>query len=108
MPKGEYLGELELIVLAAVSQLGDGAYGTTIRQEIDRRTGRDAPVGVIYSALARLEQKGLVSFRISDPLPVRGGRARKYVHLTAAGSRALKTSTTALARMLNLTPRASN
>jgi len=57
---------------------------------------------VIYSALARLHQKGYVTFSLSDPLPMRGGRARKHVRLTAAGSRALRTSTEGLAKMLNL------
>ena len=74
MPKGQYLGELELLVLSAVSLLEDDAYGVTIRREIDRRTGREAPMGVIYSALARLNQKGYVAFSLSDPLPMRGGR----------------------------------
>lgn len=102
MPKGEYLGELELLVLSAISLLGDDAYGVTIRREIQTRTGRDAPMGVIYSALARLEQKGFVAFSLSDPLPVRGGRARKYARLTPAGARTLRTSTEGLAKMLNL------
>jgi DNA-binding PadR family transcriptional regulator len=102
MPKGQYLGELELLVLSAINLLGEDAYGVTIRREIESRTGRDAPMGVIYSALARLHQKGLVSFSLSDPLPVRGGRARKRVRLTAAGTRELRTSTEGLARMLNL------
>ena len=83
MPKGQYLGELELLVLSAVSLLEDDAYGVTIRREIDRRTGREAPMGVIYSALARLQQKGYVAFSLSDPLSIRGGRARKHVRLTA-------------------------
>jgi DNA-binding PadR family transcriptional regulator len=102
MPKGEYLGELELLVLSAISQLGDDAYGVTIRERIEHATGRDAPIGVIYSALTRLEQKGYVAVRLSDPLPIRGGRARKYARLTAAGARSLRDSTEALANMLNL------
>jgi PadR family transcriptional regulator PadR len=102
MPKGEYLGELELLVLSAISLLGDEAYGVTIRREIDARTGREAPMGVIYSALARLEQKGYIAFSLSDPLPVRGGRARKYARLTPDGVRTLRTSTEGLAKMLNL------
>jgi len=108
MPKGQYLGELELLVLSAVSLLEDDAYGVTIRREIDRRTGREAPMGVIYSALARLQQKGYVAFSLSDPLPIRGGRARKNVRLTAAGTRALRTSTEGLAKMLNLRLRTSS
>lgn len=107
MPKGEYLGELELLVLSAINLLGDDAYGVTIRREIDRRTGREAPMGVIYSALARLHEKGYVAFSLSDPLPVRGGRARKFARLTPAGARALRASTEGLAKMLNLRLRAS-
>jgi PadR family transcriptional regulator, regulatory protein PadR len=102
MAKGEYLGELELLVLSAVKHLGGDAYGMTIRQEIERRTGRDASIGAVYSTLGRLELKGFVSFHLTDPLPVQGGRARKVARLTAAGSRALRTTTDALARMLEL------
>ena len=102
MAKGDFVGEFELYVMLALAHLGDAAYGVTIRREINRRTGREAPMGVIYSALARLHQKGYVTFSLSDPLPMRGGRARKHVRLTAAGSRALRTSTEGLAKMLNL------
>jgi len=42
----------------------------------------------------------LVRFRLSDPQPVQGGRARKYYALTAAGTRALRHSTAMLARMM--------
>ena len=102
MPKGDFLGELELLVLSAVTRLGDDAYGVPIRQEIARRTGRDVSIGSVYSSLARLEDKGLVRFELSEPVSVRGGRSRKYVHLTPAGVRALRTSTAALVRMLDL------
>ena len=102
MPRGDYLGELELLVLSAVHWLGDDAYGMTIRREIERRTERQASIGAIYSALARLRTKGLVRFQLSDPLPMQGGRARRYVLLTPAGSKALRAATAALARMLDL------
>jgi PadR family transcriptional regulator, regulatory protein PadR len=102
MPKGDYLGELELLVLSAVHRLGDDAYGMTVRREIEHRTGRDASIGAVYSALERLEGKGLLRARLSDPLPIQGGRARKHVQLTPAGLTALRTTTAALARMLDL------
>src|ERR1043166_2549213 len=35
-----YLGELEQIVLLAILRTGTNAYGVTIRQEIEDRTGR--------------------------------------------------------------------
>jgi PadR family transcriptional regulator, regulatory protein PadR len=100
MPKGDFVGEFELYVMLALAQQGDEAYGVTIRREIEDRTGRTVVIGAVYATLARLEEKGLVQFRISDPQPVQGGRARKYFTLTAAGRRALRHSTAMLARMM--------
>lgn len=100
MAKGELLGEFELYVMLALVHLGDDAYGVAIRQEIERRTGREAVIGAVYATLARLEAKDLVRFWMSEPLPVQGGRARKCFRLTAAGDRALTHSTSMLARMM--------
>jgi PadR family transcriptional regulator, regulatory protein PadR len=100
MPKGRYLGEFELYVMSALSLLGDDAYGMTIRQEIERRSGRRVAIGAVYATLGRLGEKGYVAFRVSDPLPVKGGRSRKHARLTPAGRRALHASTAMLARMI--------
>ena len=104
MPKGDFIGEFELYVLLSAQHLGDDAYGVTIRRRIEDRTGREVAVGAIYATLGRLEAKGLVSFTLSDPEPIQGGRSRKYVHLTAAGRRALNTSTDAMMRMIDARP----
>ena len=100
MAKGDFVGEFELYVMLALAHLGEDAYGVTIRREIEARTGRTVAIGAVYATLARLEEKGLVQFRISDPQPVQGGRARKYFSLTGAGTRALRHSTAMLARMI--------
>jgi DNA-binding PadR family transcriptional regulator len=100
MPKGQYLGEFELYVMSALAILGDEAYGVTIRHEIERRSGRRVAMGAVYATLGRLADKGLVGFRVSEPLPVQGGRARKFARLTPAGRRALQHSTAMLARMI--------
>ena len=58
----EYLlGTFEQIVLLAVMRLGTDAYGTTIRDEIERRTGRAISFGAVYATLQRLEDKGLAA-----------------------------------------------
>ena len=67
---------------------------------IEARTGRTIAIGAVYATLARLEEKGFVRFRVSDPQPVQGGRARKYFSLTGPGTRALRHSTAMLARMI--------
>lgn len=100
MPRGQYLAEFELYVMSALSLLGEDAYGVTIRREIEHRSGRPVAMGAVYATLARLKDKGYVSFKISDPLPVPGGRSRKHVRLTSAGRRALHHSTAMLARMI--------
>jgi PadR family transcriptional regulator len=101
MPKGDFVGEFELYVLIAVAHGGDQAYGVAIRQEIERRTGRTVAIGAVHATLGRLEEKGLVRFRVSDPQPVPGGKRRKFFRLTAAGERAVRHSTAMLDRMLH-------
>jgi PadR family transcriptional regulator PadR len=100
MAKGDFIGEFELYVLLAIVHLGAAAYGIRIRQEIDRRTSREIAIGAVYATLGRLHDKGLVTFTVSDPEPVQGGRARKHYQVTAAGARALRHSTTMLTRMM--------
>ena len=100
MAKGAFLGEFELYVMLALVRLGPEAYGVTIRQEIQRRAGRDVAIGAVYATLARLEAKGLVRHELSDPQPVQGGRARKYFRLSPQGDRALAHSTSMLVRMM--------
>jgi len=101
MPKGQYLGDFEMLVLIALGRLGADAYALTIKQEIEQRAKRPASIGAIHAALARLAEKGFVSFRISAPLPVPGGRSRKYATMTAAGTRALRGSLRSLGRMID-------
>jgi DNA-binding PadR family transcriptional regulator len=99
MGHADTLGEFEQIVLLAIVRLGTDAYGSTIRREIDDRTGRDIAVGALYTALERLERKGYVSSTMSDPTPQRGGRAKRYFRLRPAGAAALRKSHRALTRM---------
>ncbi|MEO8076034.1 MAG: helix-turn-helix transcriptional regulator [Acidobacteriota bacterium] len=100
MAKGDFLGEFEVYVMLALAHLGADAYGVTIRREIERRTSRTIAIGAVYATLARLEEKGLVQFRLSDPQPVQGGRAKKHFNLTGSGARALRHSTAMLGRMM--------
>src|SRR6185295_9010008 len=95
------LGEFEQLILLAILRLGDGAYGVTIRAELADRAGRTVAPGALYTALDRLETKGLISSRMSDPTPQRGGRAKRHVAVTAAGMKALRRSMQAYERLLD-------
>ena len=95
------LGEFEQVILLAILRLRDGAYGVTIRAELADRAGRTVAPGAMYTALDRLETKGLISSRMSDPTPQRGGRAKRHVTVTTAGLRALTRSVQAYERLLD-------
>src|SRR6185436_19794430 len=99
MTRYETLGEFEQAVLLAVMHLEEDAYGVTIRREIEARTHRSVAVGALYTALDRLERKGYVTSRMSDPTPRRGGRSKKHFRITPTGSGALRQSREFLTRM---------
>jgi DNA-binding PadR family transcriptional regulator len=92
------LNQTELFVLLALPRL-EQAYGVSVRDEIERRAGREFSITAVYAALDRLEQYGYARSQLSEPLPERGGRARKHFSITAAGLAALQSEREALARM---------
>jgi DNA-binding PadR family transcriptional regulator len=96
MPRGDFLGSLEQIVMLAVMRLGTNAYGMTVRREIEERTGREISIGAVYATLERLEAKGYVSSFTGEPTAERGGRAKRHFEIEAAGHRALNASQDAL------------
>jgi len=93
------LGEFEHIVLLAILRLGENAYAIPIREEIEERTGRSVARGALYTALERLETKRCLRSRMSDPLPERGGRSRRYFTVTPAGLGAIRASRRSLLRL---------
>jgi PadR family transcriptional regulator PadR len=95
----ESIGEFEQLVLLAVLRLGDDAYGLPILDEIRTQTGRSVLRPAVYVALRRLEQKGLVRSRLGASTPERGGRARKYFRVTAAGLERVQDARRALLSM---------
>jgi DNA-binding PadR family transcriptional regulator len=86
------LGEFEQMVLLAILRLRGEAYGVPITEEIEERTGRSISPAAVYVTLRRLEQKGLVTSWLSEPLPERGGKPRRLVRLEAEGLRLLRES----------------
>ena len=95
----DHLGRFEHFVLLAVMRLGDDAYGMMIRRELADHTGRDIAVGAIYTALARLERRGLVQSWLGEPTPERGGNAKRYYRVLAAGKKALDKADAALSAL---------
>lgn len=87
-----HTGEFELLVLLAVLRLADGAYGVTIREEVERETSRTLTLGTVYKTLGRLEGKGYLDTRVAPPTGERGGRRKKLYTLTPGGLEAARRS----------------
>ena len=89
----ESLGQFEQIILTAILSLRDRAYGVTIHEKaVQLAEPKRISMGAVYVTLDRLEDKGFISSRLSDPTPERGGRSKRLYHLEALGERALEES----------------
>lgn len=95
------LGEFEQIVLLAILRLGDAAYGTAIRQEIESCAQRTVAAGALYTTLMRLEHKHLLSSTLGDPTPERGGKAKRFYSVTLQGRAAITAAQRAYRSLLH-------
>lgn len=96
MGRQGFLGEFEQMVLLAILQLDDSAYGTAISRELESRAGRRVSRGALYSSLDRLEQKDLLRWTIEAATSERGGQPKRRFQVTELGLEALRTSREAL------------
>ncbi len=87
--KRTFLGEFEEIVLLTVAILGEEAYGVTVTQELEQKTGRAVGFSSIHTTLQRLEEKGFLSSKMGGATAERGGRRKRFFEVTALGRRAL-------------------
>jgi DNA-binding PadR family transcriptional regulator len=100
MPKREYLGQLELMVLLAVARpAARDAYGVSIARDIAKSGGRQVALASVYAALERLERKGFVVSSLGEPLVERGGKARTYFRPTHAGIKEARETHATLMRL---------
>ena len=83
--KGDRLGEFEEFTLLAVRALEQTAYSVPVQQYLEKATGRRVSLGAVYSALGRLEQKGLIRSALGEPTSERGGKRKRELAVTAAG-----------------------
>lgn len=102
MPKGDYLGDFEQLLLTALMLLGENAYGMTIHERMEQlvKKNRIVSLGAVYTTLDRLEQKGYVKSWFGGATEERGGRSKRYFEITGSGEKALKKSLTVAGNML--------
>src|SRR5687767_3746467 len=88
--KGNYLGELEELVLLSVAALLDQAYGVSIMQYIEQEAGRSVNISAIHEVLKRLQRKGYLKSKMGGATQERGGRRKRFFQLTVSGKRTLE------------------
>ena len=103
--KGDRIGEFEELTLVAVLALGDGAYGVSVQELIERETKRPVTLGAVYAALDRMERKGHVRSSLSEPTAARGGKRRRVFEVTAAGLRIVREARRAREALWQTVPR---
>jgi PadR family transcriptional regulator, regulatory protein PadR len=99
------LGEFEEIVLLAIAILNKGAYGVSIKNEIESRLKRDVSMGGMHTALLRLEGKGYIRSQDGDSTEERAGRPRKYFEITALGKKAISYAKESREKMWSAIPK---
>lgn len=83
------LTKVEEILLLAIWQLADEAYGVRIRHHVSDLIGKDFTYGNLYSALNQLVKKKYVSKSVGEPTPDRRGRPKAFYSITPDGLKAL-------------------
>jgi len=103
--KRNNIGELEELVLLTVGILYPEAYGVAVMDEIEKQAGRSLNISAVHSVLTRLEEKGYLKSKMSDPTEERGGRRKRIFLLTAAGKRALEEANELRTQLFNQIPK---
>jgi len=99
MAPKSFLGEFEQMVLLAILQKDDKAYGVEVRREIEACSGRRVTRGAFYTTLDRLESKGYLRWTTRSVEGWRGGIPQRHFIVTAQGRDKLEQSRTALTKL---------
>lgn len=85
-PKSKFISRTEEYVLLSVWRLKDNAYAVSVRRDLSEATGKTWAFGALFVILSRLEKKGLLVSRLSDPTPKRGGKSKRFYTLSNQGA----------------------
>ena len=90
MSKGDFLGELDELVLLTTAVLhNDGAYGFSVVSEIEEKTGRKISLSAVHTVLYRLQDRGFVQSELGGVSNSRGGRRKRLFYVSKTGKQAI-------------------
>lgn len=98
----------EELLLMAIANLKERAYGVEILKFVSQKTHTDWSIGSIYVPLDRLARLGYVESYQGEPTSKRGGRSKRYFKITQSGIEALRESLRVQKEMLEGIPELAN
>ena len=102
--KNKNIGEFEELVLLAVCILEGQAYGISVKNEVEKHSGRSILLGAVHITLYRLQDKGLLRSHMGGITKKRGDRRKRLFNITQAGMRQLKSAQDVRQKMWQLIP----
>jgi DNA-binding PadR family transcriptional regulator len=102
--KDKGLGEFEELVLLAVCIQEGEAYGISIKNEIEKHTGRSILLGAVHITLYRLQDKGLLKSKLGGNTSKRGDRRKRLFTITHLGLKQLQAAQGIRQKMWKLIP----
>jgi len=84
------LTRAEEFIMIAIVRLQKEAYCVPILEQVQDVTKKKWTLGGIYIPLHRLEERGFVESHLGDPTAERGGKSKRFYHITPDGLRALQ------------------
>ena len=80
----------EELLLLAICNLKDNAYGVEILKYVSEKTGNEWSIGSIYVPLDRLARLGYVETYLGEATAKRGGKKKRYFKITQVGLETLR------------------
>ncbi len=105
--KNKGLGEFEELVLLAVCVLNGKAYGISVKNELEKHTGRVILLGAVHITLYRLQDKGFLNSSVGGRTAKRGGRRKRFFEITSSGLDKLRAAQDVRRKMWKLIPQLS-
>lgn len=81
----ESIGSLEETILLIVLVMQEEAYGVSVGEEYQKRTGKSISIPAIHTVLKRLEKKGFLTSSMGGATAERGGRKKRLFEITKSG-----------------------
>ena len=81
---------LEEIVLIAIWNLKEDAFGVNIKRAVHELMGKEYFYNTLYTTFDQLIRKGLIIKGFGEPTAVRGGKRKVFFRLTKDGQWALR------------------